>query len=63
MLDIESSGGSSMNEKYPKADVWLDLVAAMLVLFTAMLDARVSALLAVILLLAFASHRYMQSRS
>ena len=51
-----------MYEKNPQAEVWLDIIAALLVLFTAMLDARVSALLAVILLLAFASHRYMQSR-
>jgi hypothetical protein len=42
--------------------VWFDIIAAIFVLFTALLDARVSAMVAVVLLLAFAGCRFMQSR-
>jgi hypothetical protein len=51
-----------MNERKPQADVWFDVIAAIFVLFTAMLDARVSAVLAVVLLLTFAGYRFVQSR-
>jgi hypothetical protein len=43
-------------------DEWFAIVAALLVLFTAMLDSRVSAILAVVILLGFALYKFTQRR-
>lgn len=44
-------------------DSWMAAAAAMLVLLTSILDARVSSLLAIGLLLVFAVYRYFENRN
>jgi hypothetical protein len=51
-----------LSNRTHQIDGWFAVIAAIFVLFTAMLDARVSAVLGVVLLLAFAGYRFMQSR-
>jgi hypothetical protein len=51
-----------MNDRTSQLDAWFAIIASILVLFTAMLDTRVSAVLAIVMLVGFAGVRYMQSR-